>query len=72
MALPILVDAGAGTMRKLVKKESPTGGVETGAVTPAPFYRNDAPVTCGLVARPRPRLSERTRSGETRRPFGLS
>lgn len=59
-------------MRKPRKKDSVFGAGENGAAAPAPFYQNHTPVTCGLVARPRPRLSERTRAGETRRFSGLS
>jgi hypothetical protein len=53
-------------MRKQAKKqEAGKDAADCGA--PRPFHHNDSPITGGLVARPRPGLSERSRTGDARR-----
>ncbi len=53
-------------MKKLGKKrDAGKDAADCGA--PRPFHHNDSPVTGGLVSRPRPGLSERSRSGDARR-----
>jgi len=58
-------------MSKLSKKRvAGKDAAECG--TPRPFHHNTGPVTGGLVSRPRPGLSERSRAGEARRSFAAA
>ena len=58
-------------MKKLAKKrDAAKDAAECG--TPRPFHHNTGPVTGGLVSRPRPGLSERSRAGEARRSFAAA
>jgi hypothetical protein len=53
-------------MRKFGKKrDAGKDAADCGA--PRPFHHNHGPITGGLVSRPRPGLSERSRSGDARR-----
>jgi hypothetical protein len=53
-------------MRKPGKKRD-TGKDAADCGAPRPFHHNDGPITGGLVSRPRPGLSMRSRSGDARR-----
>ncbi len=58
-------------MRKLAKKrDSAKDAADYGA--PRPFHHNAGPITGGLVSRPRPGLSERSRSGDARRALAVA
>ena len=58
-------------MRKLAKKrDSAKDAADYGA--PRPFHHNAGPITGGLVSRPRPGLSDRSRSGDARRALAVA
>jgi hypothetical protein len=65
------IDCRSDAMRKLAKKrDSAKDAADYGA--PRPFHHNAGPITGGLVSRPRPGLSDRSRSGDARRALAVA